>query len=136
MKLITLTTFVVLGVVASCASVRHRHLHRSRSHRRRRSAGPNLGGRCSALLVARAAEDRGGVGCRMPRESAGRFIQPGLSFGFLAIWAQATPQYLIGAWPRRCGLLVFVPNFQAELGLALMFASMIPIYWRAERKRA
>jgi hypothetical protein len=28
-----------------------------------------------------------------------------------------------------------VPNLEAELGLALMFASMIPIYWRAGRKR-
>ena len=25
----------------------------------------------------------------------------------------------------------FVPNLEAELGLALMFASMVPIYWRA-----
>jgi hypothetical protein len=30
----------------------------------------------------------------------------------------------------------FVPNLEAELGLALMFASMIPIYGRAVRKRA
>ena len=30
----------------------------------------------------------------------------------------------------------FVPNLEAELGLALMFASMIPIYWRVGRKRA
>ncbi len=30
----------------------------------------------------------------------------------------------------------FVPKLEAELGLALMFASMIPIYWRAGRKRA
>src|SRR5262249_7541028 len=29
----------------------------------------------------------------------------------------------------------FVPNLEAEFGLALMFASMIPIYWRAGRKR-
>jgi hypothetical protein len=29
----------------------------------------------------------------------------------------------------------FVPNLEAELGLALMFASMIPIYWRVGRKR-
>jgi hypothetical protein len=29
----------------------------------------------------------------------------------------------------------FVPNLEAEVGLALMFASMIPIYWRAGRKR-
>ena len=27
----------------------------------------------------------------------------------------------------------FVPNLEAEIGLALMFASMIPIYWRAGR---
>jgi len=30
----------------------------------------------------------------------------------------------------------FVPNLEAELGLALMFASMIPIYWRVVRERA
>jgi hypothetical protein len=30
----------------------------------------------------------------------------------------------------------FVPNREAELGLTLMFASMVPIYWRAGRKRA
>ena len=29
----------------------------------------------------------------------------------------------------------FVPNLEAKFGLALMFASMIPIYWRAGRKR-
>ena len=29
----------------------------------------------------------------------------------------------------------FVPNLEAEVGLALMFASMIPISWRAGRKR-
>jgi hypothetical protein len=29
----------------------------------------------------------------------------------------------------------FVPNLEAEFGLALMFASMIPICWRAGRKR-
>jgi hypothetical protein len=29
----------------------------------------------------------------------------------------------------------FVPNLEAELGLALMFASMIPIHWRAAQKR-
>ena len=30
----------------------------------------------------------------------------------------------------------FVPNIEAELGMVLMFASMIPIYWGAVRKRA
>jgi hypothetical protein len=30
----------------------------------------------------------------------------------------------------------FIPNREAELGLMLMFASMIPIHWLAGRKRA
>ena len=30
----------------------------------------------------------------------------------------------------------FVPNLEAEVGFVIMFASMIPIYWRAGRKRA
>jgi hypothetical protein len=54
-------------------------------------------------------------------------------FGYLSAghasafdWDVATP-----AW-----ISSFVPNLEAELGLALMFASMIPIYWRAGRKRA
>jgi hypothetical protein len=29
----------------------------------------------------------------------------------------------------------FVPIVEAELGLVLMFASMVPIYWLAGRKR-
>jgi hypothetical protein len=41
-------------------------------------------------------------------------------------WDVATPSWISS----------FVPNLEAELGLALMFASMIPIYWRAGRKRA
>ena len=40
-------------------------------------------------------------------------------------WEGATPSWISS----------FVPNLEAELGLALMFASMIPIYWRAGRKR-
>ena len=40
-------------------------------------------------------------------------------------WDVATPSWISS----------FVPNLEAELGLALMFASMIPIYWRAGRKR-
>jgi hypothetical protein len=56
-------------------------------------------------------------------------------FGYLSAghasafdWDVATPSWISS----------FVPNLEAELGLALMFASMIPIYWRAagiERKR-
>jgi len=54
-------------------------------------------------------------------------------FGYLSTghapafdWAVATPWWIS----------TFVPNREAELGLALMFASMIPIYWRVGRKRA
>jgi hypothetical protein len=52
-------------------------------------------------------------------------------FGYLSAghaplfdWNAATPWWISS----------FVPNLEAELGLALMFASMIPIYWRAGRK--
>ena len=53
-------------------------------------------------------------------------------FGYLTVghaplfdWKTATPWWISS----------FVPNLEAELGLVLMFASMIPIYWRAGRKR-
>jgi hypothetical protein len=53
-------------------------------------------------------------------------------FGYVTVghasafdWERATPSWISS----------FVPNLEAELGLALMFASMIPIYWRAGRKR-
>src|SRR5262245_27950645 len=49
-------------------------------------------------------------------------------FGYLSAghapvfdWAAATPWWISS----------FVPNLEAELGIALMFASMAPIYWRA-----
>jgi hypothetical protein len=51
-------------------------------------------------------------------------------FGYLSAghapifdWKAATPWWISS----------FVPNFEAELGMALMFASMIPIYGRAIR---
>jgi hypothetical protein len=51
-------------------------------------------------------------------------------FGYLSAghaplfdWNAATPRWISS----------FVPNFEAELGMALMFASMIPIYGRAIR---
>jgi hypothetical protein len=54
-------------------------------------------------------------------------------FGYLSAghaplfdWKAATPWWISS----------FVPNLEAELGLALMFASMIPIYWRVVRERA
>ena len=53
-------------------------------------------------------------------------------FGYLSAgdapafdWVAATPSWISS----------FVPNLEAELGLALMFASMIPIYWRTGWKR-
>jgi hypothetical protein len=51
-----------------------------------------------------------------------------LSAGHASIfhWDMATPWRISS----------FVPNLEAELGLALMFASMIPIYWRVVRERA
>ena len=39
-------------------------------------------------------------------------------------WSAATPWWISS----------FVPNLEAELGLALMFASMVPMYWRAAPK--
>ena len=52
-------------------------------------------------------------------------------FGYVSVghaaafdWEGATPWWISS----------FVPNLEAELVLALMFASMIPIYWRAGRK--
>jgi hypothetical protein len=54
-------------------------------------------------------------------------------FGYLSAghapafdWVVVTPWWISS----------FVPSLEAEFGLALMFASMIPIYWRAGRKRA
>ena len=53
-------------------------------------------------------------------------------FGYLSTGHAATLDWDVVApsW-----ISSFVPNLEAEFGLALMFASMIPIYWRAGRKR-
>jgi hypothetical protein len=66
------------------------------------------------------------------KASAGRFTQRDLC-GYVSaghapifVWDTATPWWISS----------FVPNLEAELGLALMFGSMIPIYWLAGRKRA
>ena len=50
-----------------------------------------------------------------------------LSAGHASIfhWDAATPSWISS----------FAPNLEAELGFVLMFASMIPIYWRAGQKR-
>ena len=72
----------------------------------------------------------------MPKVSAGRFTQPALLFGFFGYlsaghasafdWDVATPSWISS----------FVPNLEAELGLVLMFASMVPIWWRRRQKIA
>jgi hypothetical protein len=51
------------------------------------------------------------------------YLSPGHAAAF--DWDVATPSWISS----------FVPNLEAELGLALMFASMIPIYWRASSHR-
>jgi hypothetical protein len=54
------------------------------------------------------------------------YMSAGQAHASVFDWDVATPWWISS----------FVPNLEAELGLALMFASMIPIYWRAGRKRA
>jgi hypothetical protein len=76
--------------------------------------------------VATAAENQCGVELQMPKAWVGRFTLQGFAiwlFGYLSAghaplfdWDAATPWWISS----------FVPNFEAELGLALTFASMIP----------
>jgi hypothetical protein len=96
-----------------------------------------LTGRCKWMLVV--PEPESGAGGRMVNaKSIGWAIYAAgfvvWLFGYLSAghasaldWKMATPWWVFS----------FVPNFEAELGLALMFVSMIPIYGRAvARKRA
>ena len=54
-------------------------------------------------------------------------------FGYLSAGqAPAFDRQVVTPW----WISSFVPNREAEVGFAIMFASMIPIYWRAGRKRA
>ena len=57
--------------------------------------------------------------CRWPRLLAFGYLSAG--HAPLFDWKSATPWWISS----------FVPNLEAELGVALMFASMIPIYGRA-----
>ena len=82
--------------------------------------------------TARAGSEGGWfIGGRMPNaKSIGWAIYAaGFAiwlFGYLSVghapafeWVAATPWWISS----------FVPNLEAEFGLALMFASMVPIYW-------
>jgi hypothetical protein len=86
--------------------------------------------------VAKATENRGGVGWMDKLKGIGWAIYTaGFAvwlFGYLSTgharvfdWDVFTPWWISS----------FVPDREAELGFALMFASMIPINWRAGRKR-
>ena len=97
----------------------------------------------SKTAIAALAASAGGDGGREPRRGGmpnvkriGWAIYPAgfviWLFGYLSAghapafdWVGATPSWISS----------FVPNLEAELGLALMFASMIPICWRAGRER-
>ena len=97
----------------------------------------------SKTAIAALAASAGGDGGREPRRGGmpnakriGWAIYPAgfviWLFGYLSTghasafdWDVATPSWISS----------FVPNLEAEVGLALMFASMIPIYWRAGRER-
>jgi hypothetical protein len=95
----------------------------------------DLGERWSARLVATAAQNRAGVGWQNAKSIGWAIYAAGFViwlFGYVTAghtsvfdWDVATPSWISS----------FVPNLEAELGLALMFASMIPIYGRAVRKR-
>jgi hypothetical protein len=82
--------------------------------------------------VATAAENRGGVGWMDKLKGIGCAIYIAgfviWIFGYLRTgharvfdWDVFTPWWISS----------FVPDREAKLGLALMFASMVPIYWRA-----
>ena len=97
----------------------------------------------SKTAIAALAASAGGDGGREPTRGGmpnakriGWAIYPAgfvmWLFGYLSTghasafdWDVASPSWISS----------FVPNLEAELGLALMFASMIPIYWRAGRER-
>jgi hypothetical protein len=92
---------------------------------------PDRGQRWPSRLVATAAENRCGVEFANVK-SLGLGFAIWL-FGYLSEghaplfdWNAITPWWISS----------FLPNLQAELGMVLMFASTIPIYWGAVRKRA
>jgi hypothetical protein len=101
---------------------------------RKISSGLIFGERWASRLVARRKKT--GLGRMAKAKSIVWAIYVAGSviwlFGYLSTghaaafdWGVAAPSWISS----------FVPNLEAEVGLALMFASMIPIYWRGRRKR-
>src|SRR5262249_12614657 len=95
----------------------------------------------TAISALAASAGRGDVGRpgrgRMPNA---RSIGWGMYAAGFVIWlfgyfnAGPPPRFVL-ALGAPWWISSFVPNLEAELGLALMFVSMVPIYWRAGRKR-
>jgi hypothetical protein len=89
-------------------------------------ARPNLGERRPSRLLATAGEERCGVELQMPKSVGWVIYAAGFAiwlFGYLSKghaslfdWKSATPWWISS----------FVPNLEAEIGLALSFASAIP----------
>ena len=87
----------------------------------------------ASQLAATAAKDQGWVGVPNAKSIGWAIYAAGFLiwlFGFLSEghapvfhWDVATPWWIS----------IFVRNLESELGLALMFASMVPIYWSARR---
>jgi hypothetical protein len=93
--------------------------------------------RGARLAATATSEDRrGGVMMPAAKSIGWAIYAAGFGiwlFGYLSAghapafhWDVATPWWISS----------FVPSREAEIGLSLMFASLIPIYWRAGRKRA
>jgi hypothetical protein len=121
----------MLGVAAAlCRQGAHNHEKRIRAWPFARNQIP-----CARRLVATAAEE-GGLGRMAKAKRIGWAIYVvGFViwlFGYLSTGHAAAFDWDVAA---RSWISSFVPNLEAEFGLALMFASMIPIYWRAGRKR-
>ena len=97
----------------------------------------------SKTAIAALAASAGGDGGREPRRggmpNAKRIGWAIYAVGFV-IWLfgyLSTGHASAFDWhvARPSWISSFVPNLEAEVGLALMFASMIPTYWRAGRER-
>jgi hypothetical protein len=133
------STFVVQKIIGTYDLLRIAKLKtRNQPAKGPEDGGPNNQKSKAAIAAFAASVGAGDVGGKMSNaKSIGWTIYAaGLViwlFGYLSTghvsafdWKMATPWWVSS----------FVPNLEAELGLALMFGSMIPIYGCAVRKRA